>query len=289
MELVTHRFGKTKELLVLPLGDIQYAGDDREVAMGMLKRHIEWGVSQNAWFLGMGDYTDAFSPSNRQKLVGAGLYDTALKSIDKGAKEMVDELYKRALKPSRGRWLGLLEGHHYHRFQDGTTSDHYLAGLLQAKFLGTSAYVRLVFPRSSEAGSHGEVLVWCHHGAGSSTAVGGPINRIARVAAGFEADIYIMGHMHSKDAKTMDYIHPVFPSTGEPRLVHGTRLFAVSGSFLKGFIPGRKGGAGMPEGNYAEKGMMNPRQLGAPLIKIRPRWSEVGGVQRWSADLGAEL
>src|SRR5438034_3912232 len=131
MEIVTHRFppvsrGKD-EILLMPIGDIQYAGDDKQIALGMLKRHIAWGVEHNAYFLGMGDYTDAFRPSNRQRLRAAALYDTANAVIDQRAQALVDELYEKALKPSRGRWLGLLEGHHYHQFAAGMTTDMLLA------------------------------------------------------------------------------------------------------------------------------------------------------------------
>src|SRR5688572_14554853 len=113
----------------------------------MLKRAIEWGVEKGAWFIGMGDYVDAFSPSNRQRIRSAALYDTAQSMIDQKAESLVTELYEEALKPSKGRWLGLLEGHHYHQFSAGMTTDMLLADMLGTKHLGTAAYVRMVFKR----------------------------------------------------------------------------------------------------------------------------------------------
>lgn len=286
MELVTKRFPATKELLLMPVGDIQWAGDEAEVALGMLKRHIKWGVDHDAYFIGMGDYIDTFSPSNRTKLTGAALYDTALKAMDRDAEARIKEIYNLALKPSKGRWLGLLEGHHYHEFRDRTTSDQLLAKMLDAPFLGTSAYVRLVFPKSNNSSSAGAVTIWCHHGQGSSSAAGGAVNRLSRVISTWDADIYLMGHHHKVGAQPMDYIRPIFPNHGAPRLMHATKLLVATGSFLKGYIVGRKDGP-VPRGGYVESAMMNPVQLGAPLVKIRPRWE--GDSDLWAPDFGAEV
>jgi hypothetical protein len=287
VELVTHRFGKTKELLLMPVGDIQWAGDESEVALEMLKRHIAWGVKQGAWFIGMGDYIDTLSPSNRAKLSGAALYDTAVKALDRDAQARVKELYARALKPSRGRWLGLLEGHHFFQYRDQTTSDQELAKLLECPFLGSSAYVRLIFPRGYSTASQptGTVTIWAHHGAGSSSAAGGAINRVERVMRSWDADIYLMGHHHKVGAQPMDYIRPVFPPHGAPHLMHATKMLVTTGSFLKGYIVGRTDG-GIPRGGYVETAMMNPVQLGAPLIRIRPRWV---GKNVWHPDFSAEV
>jgi hypothetical protein len=298
MELITKRFGVQKEILLMPVGDIQWAGDRSEVALGMLKRHIQWGVDRGAYFIGMGDYIDTFSPSNRAKLTSAQLYDTALRTIDKDAYDRMKELYDQALAPSKGRWLGLLEGHHFHQMRTGLTTDQYLAELLDAPFLGTSAYLRLIFDRAQTAKpSTGEVVIWLHHGTGSSRAVGGALARLDQVRRGFDADIYMMGHFHSKDAKPIDYIRPIFPAHGLPRLVHATRLLVVTGSFLKGHVAHRRDGL-VPRGGYVEQSMLNPVSLGGVLVKIRPRWQTVTAerpgkapreYRQWNPDFGVEL
>lgn len=270
----------------MPIGDVQWSGEEDAVALDMLKRHIAWGVKQGAWFIGMGDYIDTLSPSNRARLRGAALYDTAVKAFDHDASARVKELYDRALKPSRGRWLGLLEGHHFFQYRDQTTSDQELAKMLECPFLGTSAYVRLVFPRNNTSSTTGQVTLWAHHGAGSSSAAGGAINRIERVMRSWDADIYLMGHHHKVGAQPMDYVRPVFPSHGKPHLIHSTKMLVATGSFLKGYVVGSNDG-GIPRGGYVESGMMNPVQLGAPLVRIRPRW--IGENNVWHPDFSAEV
>lgn len=269
-------------ILLMPVGDIQWSGDEKGVALKMLKRHIEWGVEHNAYFLGMGDYIDTLSPSNRQKLAGAGFYDTALKVWDKQAQDLTEEIYDKALAPSRGRWLGLLEGHHYHKFQSGVTTDQILADKLHTKFLGSNAYVRLRFMNHQNPG---DVLIWCHHGVGTGSTSASVLNRLGRISQAFAADIYLMGHLHRKVAEPIDYTFPVYPPRGgEPVLVHRTRIMACTGSFLKGYVVGSREGL-TPRGTYVEQKMLNPVALGGVVITIVPRWKDTKHGDLWVPDL----
>lgn len=290
MELVTHTFPvksrQSDEIKIMPVGDIQWHGDDKGVALGMLKRHIEWGVANDAYFLGMGDYIDAFSPSNRQRIRSAALYDTASAIIDQKAEALVNEIYEKALKPSKGRWLGLLEGHHYHQFSAGMTTDMILADKLGAKFLGTSAYVRLRFRRSSNLNGD-NVLIWAHHGTGAGQTPAAVLNKLRAMAATFDGDVFLMGHLPKKVVDVMDRLVPVFPRTGEPFLVHRTRVLAGTGGFMKTWQPGARQGI-VPRGGYGEAAMYQPAALGGVLVRVRPRWKVEDGHDFWSPDLSVE-
>ena len=90
-------FGDNEPILLMPVGDIQWFGEYDATAIKMLARHIQWGVDHGAYFLGMGDYLDTFSPSNRERLAAAGVYDSGKKWMDKSAKKLVEELYEVAL------------------------------------------------------------------------------------------------------------------------------------------------------------------------------------------------
>lgn len=286
MELVSHVMpaGKGKEILLMPVGDIQWSGRDPEVAMGMLQRHIEWGVAHNAYFLGMGDYIDFMSPSNRQRLSNAALYDTAIKTIDEKAASLVEDLYLKALAPSKGRWLGLLEGHHYQQYRDGTTSDQALAKMLDAPFLGSCAFVRLVLQFTKTR--VGTVTIWAHHGVGGGGSAGAPLNKLERLLGSWEADIYLMGHHHKKVAGPIDRIEATWGQGKHAKatLVHRTKIIACTGSFLKGYAVGEADGK-VPRGGYVEQKMLNPVALGGVLVKIRPRYVN----DAWSPDLNVEL
>ena len=291
MEIVSRRFPPEKPILLMPVGDIQWAGDESEIALSMLQKHIQWGVDNNAYFLGMGDYIDTFSPSNRAEIKSAKLYDTARKALDQSAEKMVKEIYEKALKPSRGRWLGMLEGHHFHEFLDGTTSDQMLTRMLSTTFLGSSAYVRLMF--DGGAGKVGTVLVWCHHGTGGGRRLSAPLNQLDQLPTHFAGDIFLVGHHTKKVAAPLDFCEPVFGNKAGPSLRHRTKILACTGGFLKGYRVGSVHGL-VPRGNYVEQKMLNPVALGGVLIRIRPRWKDVGKHtperrQVWLPDLSVEL
>ena len=290
MELVSHVIPAKvgQEILVMPISDVQWSGRDSEVALGMLKRHIEWGVERGAWFIGLGDYIDFMSPSNRQRFANAGLYDTAVKSVDDKAASLTEDLFLKALAPSKGRWLGLLEGHHFHQYRDGTTTDQDLAKRLDAPFLGSCAFVRLVLKLTKTR--VGAVTIWCHHGVGGGATVGAPLNKLERLLASWEADIYLMAHHHKKVAGPIDRVEAAWGGgsgggeRGKATLVHRTKIIACTGGFLKGYAQGEMDGK-VPRGGYVEQKMLNPVALGGILVKIRPRYT----AGAWSPDLNVEL
>lgn len=288
MELVSYRM-PWQPIPIMPVGDIQWSGNDAEVVIGKLARHIQWGVEQGAWFIGMGDYVDTHSPSNRKALRAAALYDsTEDVALDMGPRMLIDELFEKALKPSVGRWLGLLAGHHWSQFADGTTTDQRLAGLLKTRFLGDCAYVRLQFATKGQArgGSSNSVLIWAHHGTGSGVSVGSPISKLERLPASWAGDIFLIGHQSKLVTTPVDRIVPTFATRpgAQHGLRHETVLLVGTGGFLKGYAAGRKRGH-VPTGSYVEKEMMRPVALGGALITVRPRLID----GRWSPDLRVSL
>lgn len=255
MELVTANV-KTQQLVVAPLGDLQWAGRFGPTARDHVRRHIDRVLEhEDAWFLGTGDYIDFLSPSNRERLDSAQLYDTAKAVIADKARSLVEEVYEGMLKDTRGRWLGLIEGHHY--FQaDGETSDQWLAEMLKAPFLGTSAYVR-VMPSG--------VVLLVHHGVGNSVLPTGPLNKLYHWAHGMAgADVYLIGHTTKMSVARLSRPRPDWSARD---LTHSDIFLVNCGGFSKSSIVGHSIG-GIPRGDYAEKAMMTPSPLAAPLIHI---------------------
>src|SRR4030095_12353890 len=143
MELISFPIPKkTQRLVIAPIGDIQWSGHKGPTAKDSLKRHLDRAMEMQSYFIGMGDYIDFVSPSNRKKLKAAGLYDVAEAVLEEKAMELMTQVYEEFLKPTTGRWLGLVEGHHFYE-GPGWTTDEKLAELLKTTFLGTSAYVNI--------------------------------------------------------------------------------------------------------------------------------------------------
>ena len=120
-----------KPIKIIGIGDIHHTFNGGASHTELLKRYIKWGVANDCWFIGTGDYCDFASPSNRQRLMSAALYDTALGEIDAAA-EQTERQLAAILAPTKGRWLVMLEGHHYFPHLDGTTTGQRLAKKLEA-------------------------------------------------------------------------------------------------------------------------------------------------------------
>lgn len=252
-----------QQMLLMPIGDVHAFSEAWPEKR--FKDHIVWGVDRGAYFLGMGEYLDFTSGS--QRLILDNMRDSQREHLDRLIRGDVERLAKM-IEVSKGRWLGLLEGHHYHQFNDGTTSDQYLCQLLEAPFLGTSTLLslRLAVEGRNETC---EVLVFAHHGAnrGGSRKQGGKLHRLEDLLEWVEADIYLMGHDHSKVNAPMDRLY----RTAGGHLYHRTKILARTGGWLVGWEgkrPVGEGAATVSRGSYVEQAALGPSSLGAPVFSI---------------------
>lgn len=231
---VTIKGKLNKPIKLIPFGDIH-----RESSLHCgtkWKEFLDYAKAQkNAIFLGMGDYADGCSTSERQILNMGGLHETTketMKDVYKG----VTKTLANELSFMRGKCIGMLGGNHYYDFEDGSTTDHMLAGYLGAPYLGVCSFIRL----SIDTGQHTKALdIFAHHGKGGAATPGGDFNTIEKMTMAADADIYLMGHTHKRGT---------LPSS--PRLTlsgTGKRLQVVqrepwlgrTGSFLKAYESGK--------------------------------------------------
>lgn len=260
MELLKYRIPKdTKKLVIAPLGDFQWNGDKGPTAQDSLKRHIDYCLEQDAYYIGVGDYIDFLSPSGRKKLMSADLYECSQAAIVDKAMALNQEVYEKFLMPTRGRWLGLVEGHHFFEWA-GETTDQHLAALLKTTFLGTSAYINIPVA---------DITLYTHHGLGGGILPGTGINRLYHIANGLpRADFYLMGHNTKMGTVRLSRPYPVWgKKPSEHHLAHGDLWLVNCGGFSRSNIENHRVN-GIPRGDYAERGMMTPSPLAAPLITI---------------------
>ena len=259
---IMHKLLPNESVTLMPIGDAQVGVEAADLKR--LKSHVEWGFhTKQALFLGMGDYVDMASPSNRRTLKAAGLYDTVTEALQVKAQEDIKTFLQHTMY-TKGAWLGLLQGHHYMDMADGTTSDMKIAEALRAPFLGDAAIVRIIFDKHKDVdGLPLKADIWCHHGRGGGVGAAAPISLLEKTARGFDADIYLMGHQHKKVATPID---EMFWSR-DGRMLHRTKLLACTGSFLKGYLANSMS-EGRAGGTYVEKGMMTPVSLGGIVIEL---------------------
>jgi len=257
-----------QEVRILPIGDIQYGAQGCDV--DRLQRHLEWGMERECYFIGMGDYLDVASPSNRQALREARLYDSVRDMMNDKMAEETDHLLNRVLLPTKGRWLGMVTGHHWWDFEDGTTTDTRLAEALDAPYMGDAAAMSLL--RFEHEGKVGWGKIWFHHGQGYARTATGRLSRLMGIANTFFAHIYLMGHVPAKVHDRLPWIDTDVTRDGRIRWRGPTnRIVATTGGFMKSYALGTKDPFGRPTGDYAEKAMLPPAALGGILLFMRPR------------------
>jgi len=257
-----------KPFKLIPFGDIHRDSDLH--ADEHWRQFLAYAKKQkNALFLGMGDYTDGVSTSERIVLANEGLHDTTrntLKDVYKGvSKTLVNELGFM-----RGRMIGMLGGNHYFDFGNGDTTDHVLAAALNTKFLGVCSFIRLSFRFKNRGNRRQSLDIFAHHGKGAGSLPGSTFNTLEKMATTAMADFYLMGHDHKKGC---------IPST--PRLVLNSKgagaelivrervpWLGRTGSFLKSYENGKV--------SYNVDAGRSPSTLGWIEFEITPRRRQKG-------------
>lgn len=270
--VANHRFG-WEPLKIVALGDVQYGSAGCDIPR--LKDEIAKGLDEGAYFGFMGDAHDVMSPSNRRKYANANFYDNTNDWMEQKMAEDIDKLYDDVFKPTVGRWLWWLEGHHFWEFSDGTTTDTRLCNKLGAPFVGTCGFMRVRFVDTDEATGRNKnshtLDIWAHHGAGGGTTVGAILNKLERVAGSFSADLYFMGHANRLGAVPKPLLE--LGGTGSNLYLKSRdRYLVATGAFDRGYQENSTAGlTGRPRGGYVEQGAMLPTGLGCPLVSVTPK------------------
>lgn len=158
---------------------------------------LEWAKNKkNCYFIGMGDYTDMLSFSERTAIDSAKLHSSTRKTIDMMMRERARGFAKE-IEFMKGKLVGLLEGNHHGRLQAGFTTTQYMCEILDCKYLGVSSFIRLSFDLIKTRKKRA-IDMFVHHGKGASRLVGGSLNTVQQMVDYADADIYLMGHDHKK-------------------------------------------------------------------------------------------
>lgn len=260
-----------QRMLLMPIGDVHYGAAG--FPADRFRKHIEWGVKRGAYFVGMGDIMEFTSRSQRGHL--ANMRDSQREFVDQANAEAVGKL-ARLIRCSKGRWIGWLEGDHYHDFLDGTTSDQRLCQALGGVFLGTSTLLDLRLHDPKRLGPQGkakpsgngcDVTVFAHHGKGGGQTLGSGLNLLERMVRAMEADVYLMAHNHSEVTAPIDRLY----RTNSGYLYHRTKLLARTGGWLRGYLAQRPV-EGRParesRGGYVERAAFAPTTLGGLVLGL---------------------
>jgi len=260
----THRFEiKIKKygepIYLIPFGDIHR--DSPLCAVDRWMEFLDWARSKkNAYFLGMGDYHDFSSTSERTILSNDALHESTQRTIE-NVHAWNTAKFAKEIEFMRGKIVGLLEGNHYGVFPNGTTTTQRLADLLGTCYLGVLSYFRLTL--KGHGTTTNSVDVYAHHGRGAARLIGGSLNKVQQMGESAEADILLMGHDHKKSAAIYPRMRLSENSHGKLEVKQRKIIVARTGSFLKGLVDG--------EASYIADMAGSPTDLGVVKIEMTPK------------------
>lgn len=224
--------GKSKPVKLIVFGDVHKGSPNH--AKGKWREFLQYAKKQsNAIFLGMGDYIDSTSTSERDALAMAKFHESTVEDLEQLANMRVNEL-GRELEFMKGRLIGLIGGNHYFQFRSGMNSDMKLSEKLDCKFLGVCALIRLSL-QIGDTTTRGAVDIFAHHGAGGARLFGGSINRVDQLREFVDADIFCMGHDHKRGAVPAN---PKIALSKSMRIVEKQQWLGRTGSFLAAYQNG---------------------------------------------------
>lgn len=213
--------------------------------------------------LGMGDYFNLLRGKARAHMQTYTADEESFERLDDLAEESARGFYRRWLEPIKGKIIGLLEGNHYYRFsKSGLTTTQLMCQMGGIPYLESLAAIRLVVCCKAQK-TEGRVLtILAHHGdwSGGYSRPGGDLNAMdLKSISTWDADISLYGHTHRK----LIHFAPVMTlsRSGALRVKEKPRVIIRTGSFLRGYIEGKKG--------YIESKLLPPSELGYPRLYIK--------------------
>jgi predicted phosphodiesterase len=249
---------------IYPLGDV-HMGSRQCDEEGIKRKVTQVRSEKNAYWIGMGDYADAILKNDKRFDVGGLAEWVKGDNIIELQREHVRDLFN----PIKKQCLGFLTGNHEETLHINDQNDltRNLCKDLGVTYGGYSCFISLKFKRSKSNEVH-QYIIHAFHGSGAAQQEGARMMRLMRLVNDIEADIYLMGHLHT--------ITTYAPS----RLVYrngkikSVPIHAVmTGSWLKAYAQPDEGE--QLNSSYAERAGYKPNVLGCPCIKIKPDTQQV--------------
>ena len=253
MKVLEKRFDYTRpqQFRIYPLGDI-HAGsvDCAERAVREQRDIIK--KDRDGYWIGMGDIIDAITESDKRwdtKGIASWVkHDNIIESQRKFAVEL--------LKPIAHKCIAYLSGNHEEAVHSNHNNDISLniCEDLGLPYAGYSCFIELFFTRSTESHKY-TIHAW--HGAGSAQTEGAQLMRLKRLVKENEADVYLMGHLHTIVHDITDRL-----SVRGHKIKSVPRIATITGSWKKSYneesIP------------WEETKGFRPAHIGCPIIIFEP-------------------
>lgn len=207
-------------IIILPLGDVHLGSYFCDVET--FEMWLDWIYdNKHVYVVGMGDLMEIGTQYSY------GVFEQNMLSNTQ-FKKMVEYLKPIAKEK---RLLGLLEGNHEYRIFKKTGFDvtDIMCDILGCHYYRRGAYLDIFINKKKSKRNY---TFYCLHGSSMAYTKGGKLNALMRLKDVIEADVYMMGHVHSilHDASTK-YI-PV-RKRGKLVLEFEEKHYILTGAYLK--------------------------------------------------------
>lgn len=220
-----------------------------------------------ALWLGLGDMADCISmydPRFDAAEVAPESRDNFFGGLGRSIVKDLVEIFT----PIKSKCVGLLRGNHEAKFEakadQAIVSD--VCENLKVRYCDYCCAFNLVFASKKERSTF---KVWAHHGAGAATTTGGKINKLKKAMTEvFDADIYLMGHVHEQLDLSLVQLYQDHVGIIRQKKKQGV----VTGSYLATYHDGASG--------YGEQKLYSPVSLGSSAVTIVPATRRLGVEKR---------
>lgn len=245
------------------------------------KRFLSWAKEKkDSLFLGMGDYFDLASSSEREILSNAKIHESTKSTLEDLYLHSVLEMAKD-LQFMKGKLIGLIEGNHYGVFSSGITTTQKLCDILGCKYLGVASMIRLLVEMRNYR-KKSSLDIFAHHGKGSGLLVGSGLNNVQKMGDIALADIYLMGDNHQKVLGYSEKMYLTMDRRNDAVVMRQKKqLYARTGSFLRGYENDKA--------SYVTDKLLTPTNLGTIKIEITPKRIQSNYAESYYLDLHASL
>lgn len=168
--------------------------------------------------------------------------------------------------------IGILAGHHWTKLSPALNSVQYICMELsrlsgkKVNYLGQMlSYLDISFEASRGCSTMKRGLIV--HGEGGGQTKGSTIQKLERLAQGFEGDFFIRGHDCQLVATKTDKLYPKKQrnKNGEPEMMSNTIVYLNLGAATRGYE------MSLSEPSYVESALMRPTTMGWGTINFHLR------------------